>query len=370
MIRRDLLKIGASALGMVYLSLLPEENAFATGADATQTTCFKPWSKNTKIFSWSTKKPPYKIALSNSYIGNEWRTEMLQIAKAYTERQDVKKYLRKFSISSSGNDVSAQIAQVNQMILEGVDAIVIDAATPSGLNSVIDKAARAGVLVVSFDNVVTTDKAVTINQSQFEMGKRWAQFIVKHNKGKGHVLMIRGVAGTYVDEMLTKGGLSVFKKYPNIKTTQVYGKWDDGVAQKQAADAIASAGYKFDGIWCQGGTTGAVRAFLDAGYKQIPVVSGEAENGVRKLAAKLQFPMLSIGQSPTLVAVSIDAAIKILQGHKLPREIRTPIPFVTTKDLKAGVNYFPKQPDSFFTAINIKQCGLTFDVKHVLSQKV
>lgn len=370
MIRRDLLRIGTSVISFAYLSSLVQQDAFAAAGSAAQETCFRPWSKNTKIFSWPTKKAPYKIALSNSYIGNEWRTEMLQIAKVYTRRPEVKKYISKFSISSSGNNVSAQIAQVNQMILEGVDAIVMDAATPAGLNSVINKAVRAGVLVISYDNVVTTDKAVTINQSQFEMGERWAQFIVKHNKGKGHVLMIRGVAGTYVDEMLTKGGLSVFKKYPGIKITQVYGKWDDGVAQKQAADAIASAGYKFDGIWCQGGTTGAVRAFLDAGYKRIPVVSGEAENGVRKLAAKLKFPMLSIGQSPTLVAVAIDAAIKILQGDKLPREIRTPIPYVTTENLKPGVNYFPDQPDSFFTAINIKQCGLTFDVKQVLNQKV
>src|SRR5699024_1713905 len=139
-----------------------------------------------------------------------------------SERDDVKPLLKDFTISSAGNNVSAQIAQINQMILKGVDAIIVEAANPTGLNSTIDRAVDAGIAVVSFDAVVTTKKAVIVNEDQFKMGKRWAEFVVKHMGKKGQVLMVRGVAGTSVDNERFAGGMSVFKQYPDIETTQVY----------------------------------------------------------------------------------------------------------------------------------------------------
>ena len=154
--RRDFMKAVAGGIGVTAVSSVVGRSAFAAAAD----NCIVPWASDTKMISRAAKPGPYKIALSNSYIGNTWRTEMVQIAKAYTERPEVKGDIASFQASSSGNEVNAQIAQINQMILSGVDAIILNAASPTGLNSVIDQAVDAGILVVSFDNVVTTDKAV------------------------------------------------------------------------------------------------------------------------------------------------------------------------------------------------------------------
>ncbi len=363
MLRRDFMKVVAAGAGTAAFSGLAGRAAYAADDK-----CLVPWTSDTPMVSWKTKKAPYKIALSNSYIGNTWRTEMVQIAKAYTEQPDVKELISEFKVSSSGNDVNAQIAQMNQMILSGVDAIVINAATPTGLNSVIDQAVDAGILVVSFDNVVTTKKAVLVNEDQYAMGKQWAEFILDKMGDKGNVLMVRGVAGTFVDQERMRGATDVFGKHDGIKTTEVYGNWDDGTAQKVTANALA-AGTTFDGVWCQGGDTGVVRAFQQANAK-IPPIAGEAENGFRKLAAKLKFPMLSIGQSPALSAMSIKVAIAILQGEKVPQKVSVPLPTATNDTLEAGKNYFPDQPDSFFTPINIEPCGLSFDVTKVLKQKV
>ena len=322
--------------------------------------CFRPWDAKTQKISWPAKKPPYKIGLSNSYDGNTWRSEMLHIAQAYAERAHVKRYLADFHALSAGNDVSAQIAHINQMVLAGMDAILVDAASPSGLDGAIDKAVKSGVLVVSFDNTVTTPKSVTVNENQYEIGRRWAQFLVKQLHGEGTVLMVRGVRGTFVDDQRTEGGTDVFEQHSGIKTVEVFGDWNNDTAQQVTANAIASNG-AFDGIWCQGGDVGVVRALDDAGLS-IPPMAGEAENGFRKLAAQRHFPMLSIGQSPSLSAVALAVAIELLRGHKVPQDIAIPLPAVGTDDLKAGVNYFPHLPDNFYTPINMPACGLSFDV--------
>jgi len=359
--RRDLLKQAAGGLGM---AMLMGSLSLPSLAWADNSSCYKAWSGSTQTFSWpNTKKPPYRIALSNSYIGNEWRAEMATIAKMYANRPEVSKLIKDFKVSSAGNDVNAQIAQINQMILSGVDAIVLDAASPTGLNSTIERAANAGVLVVSFDNVVTTDKAITINQDQFEMGKRWADFVVEHTGGKGNVLVVRGVSGTFVDQERYKGGRSVFDKHPDIKTTEVYGNWDNGTAQKVTANAIAS-GAKFDAVWSEGGDSGVVNAFKQNDQK-VPPIAGEAENGFRMAAAEDGFPILSIGQSAGLVALSMKVALSVLQGDEVPQSIQSPLNMVTNDNLEKGKNYFTDIPDSFFDGVSVPDCGLNFDAKKV-----
>ncbi len=40
--------------------------------------CFKPWTADTKFFQWKKKEGPYRIALVNGFVGNDWRIQMIQ----------------------------------------------------------------------------------------------------------------------------------------------------------------------------------------------------------------------------------------------------------------------------------------------------
>lgn len=326
--------------------------------------CFVPWTSSTPTVQHEAKAPPYKIALSNSYYGNNWRTEMLNIASAYVKQPQVAKYISQFKIFNAGNDVAQQISQIRQMILSGYDAIVIDAASPSGLDRVIDQAVQQGIVVVAYDNTVTSDKAINVNEDQSEMGKRWAQFLADKTGGKGTILMVRGLAGTTVDNDQVNGAMAVFKQHPDLKIVSVYGNWDVGTNQKVTADALATHRH-VAGVWGTEGATGALQAFLQLKAPLVPMTS-EADNGFMRLAVKHQMPALVIGQSPALVAVGIRAAIAALDGKTLPREASVPLNPVTTDQMKAGVNYFPEQPDSFITNISIPQCGVKIAVEDVV----
>src|SRR6185436_20278135 len=37
--------------------------------------CFAPWNKETKFLQWPARKPPFRIALVNGYVGNAWRIQ-------------------------------------------------------------------------------------------------------------------------------------------------------------------------------------------------------------------------------------------------------------------------------------------------------
>ncbi len=293
----------------------------------------------------------YRIALSNSYIGNKWRIEMENVFKSALLMEPYKSEVQG-SWYNSGNDVSKQSQQLSNLIAQRVDAIVVNAASPTGLNGILGTASQRGILVVSFDNVVTAPSALKVNTDQVEFGRKLAEFLVQKLNGKGNVIMVTGVAGTFVDLDRNKGADEVWAKNPGIKVVNRYtGMWDSATAERNTAALLPSLP-QIDGIWCQGGTDGVLKAFI-AAKRPLPPTAGEAENGFRKFMTPQGYmghkaDGISIGQPPFLSVVSLELARRVLAGTYPKKDITIPFPYVTNETVKVGETVFPDLPDSFF----------------------
>ncbi|MGH7057546.1 MAG: sugar ABC transporter substrate-binding protein [Acetobacteraceae bacterium] len=305
-----------------------------------------------------------KIALSNSYIGNKWRIEMENLFKAALQMEPYKSEVEG-SWFNSGNNVSQESQQITGMIGERVDAIVIDAASPTGLNGILNQAVERGILVVSFDNVVTSPKAVKVRTDEFAFGTELAEFLAKKLNGKGNVIMVTGVAGTFDNEQRNKGADSVWKQNPGIKVVNRYtGMWDSSTAQRNTAAVLPSLP-KIDGIWCQGGTDGVLKAFIAAKRVPLPVTAGEAENGFRKFMIGYmgqKVDGLSIGEPPYDSIVALELARRILQKSYPRKNITLPFPRVTSETVKIGETVFPDLPDSFFADFTDSGANATVEI--------
>ncbi len=333
--------------------------------------CFAPAASTTKFFQWPEKKGPYRIAIANGFVGNTWRIQMIKTAKAYAEQPDIKPHIKELKVVSTGTDVAAQIAAIDNFINAGYDAIVTIAVNPTAFGPVIKRANRAGVVVVPFDNVLDSDEVMMVNEDQAEMGRKMGEWLVRNIPAKsGKILEVRGLPGNSVDRDRHQGFRAVMEAPGNkFEIVEVVGNWDDGTAQKVTADALA-VHKKFDGIYTQGGSTGTVRALIDAKHPFIPV-SGEAENGFRKLCAqhaKDGLVCASAGQSPGLVAISMKAAIEALQGKVLPQMISVPLPYVEHPNFKAGENYYPDLSDNFFTPNEFPPCNVNITATEIMSK--
>ncbi len=332
--------------------------------------CFVPWTAQTKYLKYARKPGPYRVALANGFIGNTWRIQMIKTAKAYAEQPDVKAKLKEFKVVSTGDDIAAQISAVNNFIDSGYDAVVIDAQNPTAFKSVVRRAQQAGVVLVAFDNTIDTEDAINVNVDQEGLGKYWGDWLVKSLPKGGSILEVRGVAGTSVDTDRHKGLQDTLKASGKpFDTVEVVGKWDDGTAQKVAADAIAVHKH-FDGMTAQGGSTGMVRAFIDAGAPLVPA-GAETENGFRKLCLTDQpkgLDCASGGTGPAQVAVAIKTALAALDGEVVPQSVRLPLAHVENPDFKAGVNVFPDQTDNFFVGNSFPTCGINFTAQEIMGR--
>jgi ribose transport system substrate-binding protein len=364
-----------SIAAAVLLSSVFSFSAIAAGPEvvpgpAADAKCFVPWTDKTKFFKYPKKEGPYRIALANGFIGNTWRIQMIKTAKAYAEQPEVKAKLKEFKVVSTGEDVAAQIAAVQNFIDSGYDAIVINAQNPTAFTPVIKRAKAKGVILVAFDNILDAEDAINVNVDQKGLGEYWANWLVKEIPNGGKILEVRGVAGTSVDtdrhngihEVLDASG----KKWDVV---EVVGKWDDGTAQKVSADAIATQKH-FDGITVQGGSTGTVRAFMDAGHPFVPV-GGETENGFRKLCAAHSGDGLkcaSGGTGPAQVAVAIKTAITALEGEVVPQSVKLPLATTEDPNFKDGENFYAKEGDNFFVGNSFPTCGINFSAQEIMGQ--
>lgn len=368
-LHRLLLSVGAGALiaaaaGVGAPALAGPEVVSGPGSDPE---CFKPQSDETKYFQWPAKDGPYRIALVNGFIANDWRVQMIRVAKAYAEQPAVAADIKEFKVVSVGEDIAAQIAAANNFIDQGFDAVIVNANNTAAFGGVVRKANEANVVLLSFDNVIDSDEQIAINVNQKGLGMLAAEFLLKETDANpAKFLHVRGPAGQPVDVARNEGFHEVIDKSGReVEVTDVVGNWAPGDAQKVTADAIAAGGV-FDGIYVQGGSQGTATAMLDAG-KFIAPISGETENGFRLICNEKDLKCQSGGTGPAQSSVTIKAAIAALKGGKIPQEIALPTS-IAYSPFEVGVDVFPDLPGSFFAGNNFEACNIGFTAEEIAAQ--
>lgn len=292
--------------------------------------CFAPVADDTTYFKWAAKDGPYKIALVNGFIANDWRVQMIRVAKAYAEQPGVAEHIEEFKVVSVGEDIAAQIAAANNFIDQGFDAVIVNANNSSAFGAVVRRANAANTVLLSFDNVIDDPMNIQINVDQKGIGYKAAEFLAsKTEKNPADLLFVRGPSGQPVDIARAEGFHEALKDTGReFNVTEVIGNWNPGDAQKVTADAI-SAGGRFDGIYVEAGSQGAAQAMIDAGEFIVPIV-GEDENAFRLLCNEYHAQGMecqSGGTGPAQSAVTVKVAIAALMGETLPQQIALPTSF-------------------------------------------
>ena len=270
-----------------------------------------------------------KIALSNNYAGNSWRQAML------TSWDKVTKEAVKAGVvaaadpfTTAENQATEQAAQIQNMILEGYDAIVLNAASPSALNGAVKEACDAGIVVVSFDGIVTEPCAWRIAVDFKEMGRSQVEYLSKKIPNGGNLLEIRGLAGVFVDDEISAGIHEGVKQYPQFKIAgSVHGDWAQDVAQRAVAGILPSLP-EIAAVVTQGGDGyGAAQAF-EAAKRPIPtIVMGNREDELqwwKKQKDASGYGTMSVSIAPGVSTLAFWVAQQILDGKDVKKDLVVP----------------------------------------------
>lgn len=302
--RRTLSAVGLTAAGALLLAACSGSPGTTSASGGT---------------SGGTSTGPIKIALSNYFNGNIWRKQMEESFTSTAKANP--KYISKYTITEANGSAPQQAQQIQSLVLQGYDAIVIDAASPTALNGAIQKACDAGVKVVVFDSLATAPCAYKVAFNYEQYGVDEATFMAKQLNGKGNILMVRGIAGNTVDADIFKGVQSVIAKYPDMKIVgQVYGQWTETVAQQEVAKILPSLP-KLDGVLTNGNDGGgALQAIQQAKTSPLPIViQGNAGQDLQLWKAVLAkdptYKTMSVSSQPSISTTALWLSVLLHSGQ-------------------------------------------------------
>lgn len=283
-----------------------------------------------------------KIALSNNYAGNSWRQAMLTSwAKVAGDAAKSGVVAAADPFTTAENQATEQAAQIQNMILQGYDAIVINAASPTALNGAVKEACDAGITVVSFDGIVTEPCAWRIAVDFKEMGRKQVEYLASKIPNGGNLLEIRGLAGVSVDDEISAGIHEGVKQFPQFKIVgSVHGDWAQDVAQRAVAGILPSLP-EIVGVVTQGGDGyGAAQAFEAAKRPTPVIVMGNRQDELvwwKKQKDGGNYETMSVSIAPGVSTLAFWVAQQILDGKEVKKELTVPFLQIDQDDLEASL---------------------------------
>ncbi|GAK56820.1 hypothetical protein U27_03784 [Candidatus Vecturithrix granuli] len=162
----------------------------------------------------------FVVGISNSTYGNLWREkhieETVAVAESYIERG----MLSGYTVQQAGPDVQTQIQQIRNMINEGVDMILINPASATGLTGVIEEAAEVGIPCIVMDTeLIGEDRelALSVATDKFYEAYNSMKYVTEAIGGKGKVVLLLGIAGDQPTLKRHEGAKAVLEEFPDLE---------------------------------------------------------------------------------------------------------------------------------------------------------
>jgi len=253
----------------------------------------------------------YTIGISNTVQGNGWREEMVCAMKAQAL---VSGMVDSLNIAHRNTDAAGQLEDIRNLIQAGVDAIVLNPSNADGVNSAIEEAIAAGIVVVAVDQAVTANGAYILSNNQEEYAYLGAKWLFEQLGGEGSVVYMRGAAGAGADNDRDTGFQRALAEFPNITIVhEVFTGWQQDQGKQQILDYL-STGLPVDGVWTSGIDNVIVDAFIESEMPLVPIVGADNAGFVGQLANVDGFVGAAVTNPGSIGGAGVTLALQILEG--------------------------------------------------------
>lgn len=222
---------------------------------------------------------PWKIAHVGNFQGNAWHATQQAAFISVAKQAEKAGLVSAYTTVIANNNVATQMQQIRSLIQQHYNMIVLEPASATGLDGVINEAKAAGMVVVTQDSPVSDTNAVNVLTNPVLYGAVQAQALVKAMGTSGNVLEVQGIPGNPDNTLFNLGASVVFKNCPNIKIVgMLTGNWLPATAKSQVLSYLSTHPSTIDGVW-ESSTmaTAIIQAFQQAGRKVPPVTDGDPD---------------------------------------------------------------------------------------------
>ena len=277
----------------------------------------------------------FKIGYACNNFNDTFQTVIEKYAREYAEANGVE-----YVYADGHEDELKQQDQIKAMIEDGVDALVVVAVNPMGVDPIIDMAAEAGIPLVfvnrnpfsADDGSDIPDGVYYVGSNEIDAGMYQAQFVVDTvgaDAECGYVVLLGELSNT-ATPLRTEGNHKIFDELAGYKSlAEETANWqrDQGLAKVE--NWITTYGDQICAVMANNDemALGAVEALEAAGMKDKVVVAGVDfidDAAVAIEEGRLDCSVKQDGKGQGEGAMGV--AIAVLNGEEV--EKLTSIPFV------------------------------------------
>src|SRR3990172_505171 len=229
-------------------------------------------------------------------------------------------------VQVTDNDASKQVAQCENLISQGIKVLILAPHDASSAAVIIDKAAKAGIKVVSYDRLVTGSQLdyYYLSFDNVKVGELQGEFITK-KVPKGTYIVLAG-SPTDNNAKLFRAGATKFIQPPatkgdiKIAMDQFVKDWQPSEAQKTCEQALTANQNKIDAVLApnDGTAGGCIQALAAQGLAgKVPITGQDAElSGAIRIVQGTQ-SMTVFNDTRALAKKAIEMADDLANGKPI-----------------------------------------------------
>jgi ribose transport system substrate-binding protein len=274
-------------------------------------------------------------------LANEFFVTMAEGARRHQQEHAAEYELIVNGIKDE-RDLSRQVALVDEMIAQGVEAIVIAPADSKALVSACKRAQEAGIVVVNIDNKldaqVLADQGIQVpfvGPDNREGARKAAEYLAARLKKGDHVGLLEGIRTAFNGQQRKLGFEDAMNSAGISIVTSQTAQWEMDQANR-IASAMLSEHPEIKALLCCNDSMalGALAAVKSAGRAQAVLIIGFDSIKAIQSAIKDGLVLATVEQHPGQIGVhGIELALKMLRHESSGADTKTPVDIVTAETL-------------------------------------
>jgi ribose transport system substrate-binding protein len=292
-------------------------------------------------FVGSSYAAKYKVGISVPSADHGWTAGLLWWANKATEDLKAKEKDVEFFVVASSSG-SKQVGDVEDLMIKGIDALVILPHNPATLQKVIEEAYDEDIYTVVVDRELAHPaQNVFIAGDNAGLGRVGGQWLAKEMSGKGNVVVIEGLQ-IPINTQRVDAFNDVMSDYPNIKILDSQpGDWSTQKALSVMENFLQKHP-KIDAVWCQDDDMlkGVLKAIEESGRTDIKTVLGGAgsKDIIEMIQHNHKLVRATVTYSPSMIASGIALAVHGVKHEKLGYLFHEPSRVILGADLVTKEN--------------------------------
>jgi ribose transport system substrate-binding protein len=260
-------------------------------------------------------------------------------AQLNAAKRKAREYGIKVLSSNAQDDMIKQLADVEDMLTQGIDLLILNPKDPKGLVPATEAATQAGVSVIIMDSSIdpSADFITTVQSNNMQNGILVGEWLARQLKGKEiRIALLSGVPGNPVGKTRRNGAfLGLIEQQLRSASSstfrivaQGWGNWTHEGGLKAMEDLLVSHP-DVNVLLSENDSMalGAIEAIIEAGKKEQILVAAIADGQKEALKMIQSGGYGATGMNnPTLVAeTAIEIGLRVLSGETdFPEKTYTP----------------------------------------------